>query len=557
MKGRDAVIRLFMAEGVKYVFGNPGTTEFGLLTSLKECPEISYILALQEGCALGMAHTYANASGKTGVVNLHVAPGLGNAMGALYNAFKGKMPLMITAGQQDTRFLVQEPILSHDLVAMAKPLTKWAVQIQHADDIPLILSRAFKIAQDPPKGPVFVSLPGDVMEEEVAVDLPGPNRYYRSMAPAPPGINAAAKLLVRSKHPVIICGDGIAASRAQDELVAVAELLGANVWHTMMMGAMNFPTSHDQFRGILPGEAGATRLMLGETDVVLAVGANLFEDVFYSPELHFPAHCSIIQVDDSPWQMGKNYPPAIGILADPKSALQALFKALLSKMPDDFIAEAGARREEQARQKKLENQQIEAQYQKRSGNIPIAPVKLMKDLGACLPDNAVIYNEAITAYLDLICAIPFDRPDSLFGNHGGGIGQGLPGAIGVKLAHPDKPVIAVVGDGSAMYSIQSLWTAAHYQIPVVYIILSNRSYRILKYNMNRYLTVEKAESAMPYAFMDFVEPKLDFVGLAQSMGLKARLIEHPKDIRPAIEESLALNKPCVLEIVTEGKGPGE
>ena len=557
MKGREAVVELIRREGVDIVFGNPGTTEFGFLTSLKQNADVTYILALHEGAALGMAHGYANASGKTGVVNLHVAPGLGNAMGALYNAAKGKMPLVVTAGQQDSRMLIQEPLLSHDLVAMAEPLTKWAVQIQHADDIPLIINRAFKIAQDPPRGPVFVALPGDVMEEEVHVNLPESGHYYRSMQPDPGGIERAVDILAESKTPVIICGDGVAASKARDELVKVAELLGAPVWNTMMMGALNFPTSHDQFRGILPGESGPTCRMLGDADVVMAVGANLFEDVFYNPSPPLPAGSLLIQMDDSPWEMGKNHPPHIGILADPESALKNLADALEVKLTPAFRRSAAKRREHMADQKKMEQQHVREQYLNRADQMPIAPVRLMADLKDCLPDNAVIYNEAITAYIDLIYGIPFDRPGSLFGNHGGGIGQGLPGAIGVKLAHPDRPVIALVGDGSAMYSIQSLWTAAHHRIPVIFIILSNRSYRILKYNMNRYLTQENIEAARPYAFMDFNAPTLDFVGLAQSMGLKGRCVTRPEDIKPAITEALASGNAYVLEVVTEGKGPGE
>ncbi len=557
MKGREALIKILEKQGVKYVFGNPGTTEFGLITALHGHPQIRYILALQEAVALTMAHMYANASGETGVVNLHVAPGLGNAMGSLYNAAMGRMPLVVTAGQQDSRMLIHEPLLSHDLVAMAKPLTKWAVQIQHTKDIPLIMSRAFKIAQDPPRGPVFVALPGDVLDDEAFMDIPDLGVFHRDVRPSPEAVDAAADILANAAAPGIICGDGVSAANAQEELVRLAETLGAPVWNTLMMGALNFPTSHPQFKGLLPGEAPITRQMLGNTDVILAVGARLFDAVFYAEGSPLPDHCKLIHLDDASWEIGKNIPVDVGILANPKQGLALLEQRVAEQMTRNGRQGAEKRCAEMAEQKKIVDRVFVENTEKRWNNIPIAPVRLMADLKACLPENAIIYNEAITAYIDLISSIPFERPGTLFGNHGGGIGQGLPGALGVKLAKPDHPVIALVGDGSAMYTVQSFWTAASHDIPVVYIILSNQGYRILKYNMHRYITLQNIKTETPYAFMDFQDPPLDFVGLARSMGVDGKSITRPDDIKPAILEALDRNKPYVLEVRTEGKGPGE
>ena len=228
-----------------------------------------------------------------------------------------------------------------------------------------------------------------------------------------------------------------------------------------------------------------------------------------------------------------------------------------AEMTESFRQSAATRRASMAEQKKALQSQLDEHCQKRGDSVPISPLRLMADLRDCLPANAIIYNEAVTAYLDLISMVPFERPGSLFGNHGGGIGQGLPGALGVKLARPDQPVIALVGDGSAMYTIQSLWTAAFHNIAVLYIILSNQSYRILKYNMHRYLTLQKIQTDEPYPLMDFKNPPLDFVGMARSMGLPGRCVEHPGEIREAISEALAVNGPYVLEVRTEGRGPGE
>jgi benzoylformate decarboxylase len=271
MAGRQAIMEVFRSEGVHYIFGNPGTTELGFLDILQDYSQLQYILCLHESIALGAAQMYANASGNTGVVNLHVAPGLGNALGALYNATIGKMPLVVTAGQQDSRMLVREPILAYDLVSMARPLAKWAVQLQQVEDIPVILPRAFKVAQDAPRGPVFIALPSNIIDQQASLQLPAPTTPYRRTRPEPAGLSAAAELLAHATQPVIICGDGVAASQAQAELVHIAEALGAPVWSTVLTGALGFPSTHAQFRGELPGEYSAIRRALGEISDVLGV----------------------------------------------------------------------------------------------------------------------------------------------------------------------------------------------------------------------------------------------------------------------------------------------
>lgn len=557
MAGRQAIMEMFQAEGVRYIFGNPGTTELGFIDILQDYPQIQYILSLHESVALGAAQMYANASGKTGVVNLHVAPGLGNALGALYNASIGKMPLVVTAGQQDSRMLIREPLLSHDLVAMAQPLTKWAVQVQHVGDIPVIVSRAFKVAQDPPRGPVFIALPSNVVDQQADLHLPAPSTPYRRTRPDPQGIASAAELLASASHPVIICGDGVAASQAQEELVQLAEHLGAQVWNTLLMGALNFPTAHPQFRGELTGESTTIHRALGDADVVLAVGADLFAEVFYSADSPLPDDCALIHLDNSSWEIGKNLPVTIGLLADPKLALQELSEVLVPKIADAAQQRVEQRRAAMAAQKQQEHERQERRARERWANTPIAPARLMIALRDCLPDDIVLYNEAITASTDVLRSIPLERPGSLFGNHGGGIGQGLPGALGVKLANPDRPVVALVGDGSAMYTVQSFWTATHHQIPVVYIILGNQSYRILKFNMNRYRRTSQMAPGRPYPFMDLTDPPLDFVEIAHGMGMAGKRVTHPKDIQPAVTEALTLGVPYVLEVMLEGRVPAQ
>jgi benzoylformate decarboxylase len=453
MAGRQAIMEIFRAEGVDHIFGNPGTTELGLIDILQDYPDIRYIVCLHESIALGAAQMYANASGKTGVVNLHVAPGLGNALGALYNAAIGKMPMLVTAGQQDTRMVVREPVLSYNLVAMAKPLAKWSVQLQHADEIPTIFHRAFKVAQDPPRGPVFIALPGNVIDAEADLQLATPSVSFRKTRPDAEGVQAAATLLARAQRPAIICGDGVQAAQAQAELVHMAELLGAHVWNTLITGALGFPNMHPHFRGALPAEHSAIRQTLSNTDVVLAVGVDLFDEVFYSEGPALPDGCALVQIDNSSWEIGKNMPADVGLLADPKLALQELAEVVVPHM--DAVAQRAAaqRRESMQAQKAQERVRQKQRAERGWDSVPIAPPRLFATLSEFLPENVVIYNEAITAETDLTRTVPLEQ-NRLFGNHGGGIGQGLPGAIGVKLAYPDRPIVAMVGDGSAMYTIQ-------------------------------------------------------------------------------------------------------
>jgi len=419
------------------------------------------------------------------------------------------------------------------------------------------LPRACKVAQDAPRGPVFIALPSNVIDQEADVHLPPVSTPYRRNRPDPQGLSAAADLLAQAKNPVIICGDGVAAAQAQTELVQVAELLGAQVWSTVLPGALGFPNTHPQFRGALPGEYSAIRRALGAADVVLAVGADLFDEVFYNDGLPLPEGCALIHLDNSSWEIGKNLPTTVGLLADPQLALQELSEVVVPKMNSAARHAVEARRATMLQQKQQEQARQEQRVQQHWDSSPIAAPRLMAALRDCLPDNVVIYSEAITAETDLLRTLPVEQPHTLFGNHGGGIGQGLPGALGVKLAQPHRPTVALVGDGSAMYTIQSLWTAARHHIAVLYIILNNQSYRILKFNMNRYRRTLNIPAGRPYPFMDLTNPSLGFIDIARGMGVDGRRVAHADEIVPAVQEALALEAPYVLEVMLEGRVPAQ
>src|SRR6267142_5467599 len=326
MRGKQVFMESLIAHGVEYIFGNPGTTESPILDALLDYPQLKYVVALHEGVALGAASYYAQASGKTAVVNVHVAPGLGNALGMLYNALKARAPLVVTAGQQDTRLRLRGPVLGHDLVAMAAPLTKWSVQIERGDEVAPILHRALKIAGDPPAGPVFVALPIDVMEQETDVEPFPPGALYRAPAPDPAGIRAAAELLRASRQPAIVAGDDTA--RGAAGVAALAERLGAAVWCEGIRTHQVLPSGHPNFRGALPFDTVAIRKALEGADVVLLIGGPFFEEVWYAPGSPLPPGATVIHVESAAERLAPNWPVSVGLVSDPRAALSALLAAV-------------------------------------------------------------------------------------------------------------------------------------------------------------------------------------------------------------------------------------
>jgi benzoylformate decarboxylase len=550
MRGKQVLMDSLVAHGVQYVFGNPGTTESPVLDALLDYPQLQYIVALHEGVALGAASYYAQVTGTTALVNIHVAPGLGNALGMLYNAFKARSPLVVTAGQQDTRLRLRGPVLGHDLVAMAAPLTKWSVQVERADEFALIMHRALKVASDPPAGPVFVALPIDVMEQETDVEPFPPGRLYRAPAPDPAGIQAAAELLLAGRRPAIVVGDD--AASAGSEVAALAERLGAAVWCEGIRTHQVLPSGHPSFRLGLPFDTVAIRKALEGVDTVLLVGGPFFEEVWYAPGSPLPPTAAAIQVESSPERLAQNLAVRVGLVSHPRAALAALVAAV-ERGAGPAFREAATRRNEALRT--LKAQDAEAQRTraaKRWDSSPISVPRAMAEIEAALPANAIVVDESITAGPDLLRTVQLE-PGDFVGARGGGIGQALPGALGVKLAQPGRPVVAVSGDGSAMYSIQALWTAAHHDLGVVFVILNNREYRILKHNMDTYRQRFGAKPDRGYPNMDLVSPDLGFVDLARGMGVGAARVTAPGELRPALEKALAAGRPYLLDVVIEGR----
>lgn len=547
LRGRDALIQMLVAEGVEYVFGNPGTTELPLMDALQDYPQVKYILALQEATATFMADGYARASGRPAFVNLHIAAGLANGISALYDAYRGGTPLVVTAGQSDTRLLIQEPVLSGNLVEMCRQYSKWSFEVLHPQDIPTAIRRAFKVARTPPTGPVFLSLPWDTLDREAEVEIvPSHNEYFR-IRPDKRAVEQAAEMLARAQRPLMFVGDRVAQSGGVAEAVRVAELLGARV-HALSFSEVNFPTSHPQFMGSVNLNSTHARELADQHDVILAVGSPVFAQFLYTEPLLISKH-RLIHLDSNHWDIEKVYPTTVGIWADVREGLSHLAEALQQEM--NGAAQEAARlrarslaQEKQARKEAFLQRAREVWHQK-----PIAVERLALELKAVWPHNAILADESVTTRGALMNALDFDEPGSIFGIRGGGLGWGMPGSLGVKLAKPDRPVIAVVGDGAAMYTIQALYTAVRYNIPVTYVICNNRSYRILKQFMSGYyypLLGQKRQSQFIGMQLD-----LDLRKQAEAYGAAGFRVEDPQDLRPTLEKALSLDRPAVVDVVID------
>ncbi len=548
MRGREVFMESLRAHGVERMFGNPGTTESPLIDHLPDYPDIDYIVALHEGIAVGAANFYAQASGKTGVVSLHVAPGLGNGIGMMFSALKTGSPLVVTAGQQDTRSLLRAPILSHDLAAIAAPVTKWSTQVERADDMADIMRRAFKIANDPPYGPVFVALPINVMEQETENLAANSGSLYRAPRPNAEALAEAAAMLSRAQSPVIVAGDDIARAGAGDALLTLAEKLGAPIWAEGLRAQAVTPSRHPLMRGGLPLEHAAIASALGAADCVLLLGGPFFEEVWFTPGSPFPAGAQVIQVEEAAAQLAKNNTLSLGMVAGMKSALEELAAAV---KPDTSAAKARAGA--LASQKEQEREAQQSRVKRAAARRPMAMSVMMDTLASAVPDDTIFAEEAITANLDFARSVNIAGTGHYFSGRGGGIGQGLAGAIGVAVGNPGKRTVCVSGDGSAMYSIQALWTAAHHKLPITFVILCNREYRVLKHNIDVYRGKFGVESNRGYTHMDLEGPDLGFLDIAKGMGLTAEQVTEPDALADALKRAHAAEGPVLIQVMIEGK----
>ncbi|HMA07318.1 MAG TPA: thiamine pyrophosphate-binding protein, partial [Ramlibacter sp.] len=318
MTGRAAFLQLLIDEGVTHLFGNPGTTELAIMEAVPRFPQLGYVLGLQEAAVLAMADGFARASGRLAAVNLHCAPGLGNAMGSLYSAKFSGSPLIVTAGQYEIGYGLQEPLLYEPLVPIAQPLVKWAVEVARLEDLPRILRRAAKIATTPPMGPVFISLPGNILDDEAPIDFGSPTRVDAATRPSDEMLDRIATRLLAAQRPVLIAGRELAQRDVLEEAGELATLLGAAVYQEPVPYNARFPPRHPACMGDLTRNQKKVRETLEPYDLLLCLGADLLRMSPFSPVEPLPDGMPVIHVSERDWELGKNYPTEMAIRADVK-----------------------------------------------------------------------------------------------------------------------------------------------------------------------------------------------------------------------------------------------
>jgi benzoylformate decarboxylase len=549
--GRSAFLALLKDEGITHLFGNPGTTELPIMHALKEHPDLTYVMAMQESLVVAIADGFSRASGRLVACNVHVAPGLGNAMGSLFNAGFTGTPMILTAGQQEQGHGLTEPVLYGPLVQMAEPLVKWAVEVTRLEDLPRIVRRAAKIATTPPTGPVFISLPGDILNAEAGIELGRSTRVDTRVKPSDEALQALAQRILKAQNPVIITGDEVVKSDALHEAALLAEILGCPAYQSSTPYGASFLSESPCFMGALSRLQPQVREVLSPYDLMIVLGADPLRMSVYSEVDPKPDNLPIVQIGLVDWDLAKNYGAEIALKADVKETLRALVPALQSAGGAALSQRAQAGIESLASINwTARRARLLTEISKHGDLAPIDPDWLSLQVVEAMPANAILVDEGLTSARQMT-ALRAHR--DRYGYHAlasGGIGWGLPASVGVSMANPHRPVVCYSGDGSAMYSIQSLWTAAHHKLPLTFVIANNGGYRIIK---QRLLAFHGDDH---FVGMDFVDPAVQFAELARSLGLEAIRITEANELKPALQWAFSRPGPKLIEVMVEGSVTG-
>ncbi len=511
---REATFELFRAHGMTMMFGNPGSTELPMLADFP--PDFTYVLGLQELVVVGMADGYSQASGGPTHVNLHTAPGVGNAVGGIFNAQANKSPLVITAGQQVRAQITMEANLTNrDATLGPQPYVKWSHEPPRPQDVPGAIARAIHHATLPPRGPAFVSIPMDDWSEEADEDR------VRSAAaravggravPEPGALAEIAQRLQAAGNPVLIAGPDIDASGGWDHAVALAERQRLPVWASPATGGgrLGFPENHPSFVGILPPAIGAVSETLKEHDLVLVVGSSVFPYYPYLPGALLADGTSLIAITSDPSEAARA-PMGDAILGDVALALEQL------------VALAG--------ESERPVPPSRSEPGEPPGAEPMSGSEAMAALADAWPEDGIVVVETPSSTVALRNRLRLGRPGSYYFCASGGLGYGISAAVGVQLAQPQRPVVCVLGEGSAQYGITALWTAVAYKVPVTFLVLRNEEYMILKW----FATLEQAAGAPGLEL-----PGLDVAALARAYGMQAREVQGREELNAALREDIAV-----------------
>ena len=550
--GAEYLVGALEEYGVEHVFGNPGTTELPTVQAVGDS-SIEYVLALHEDVATGMAAGYATARryhshhddsvNPLGVTNLHVAPGLAHGVGNVIGAAFSGAPVLVTAGNYDTDFQHEEPILHGDLEALVDQYTKWSASIPSVEALPAMLRRAVRQALTPPTGPVFLELPIDVMTDETDADVQRLGPIPDAGRGDPDAVAAAAKLVAAADEPVMVIGDEVARSGADAVRAAVefAEAAGVRVHGEFITAESNFPTDHELWGGPVPGaEAGFIETVDGDTVVFVGCGStttSLAHDEELLPD------ATIVQIGPNGWELGKNWPADASVLGDPEHVFRELTELVSGEL-------SGSERD--ARLDRVRERVAEFRETRRPpAPDPDDPRASKGQLGEAMAEaasDALIVNEGVTSGRAVQYNVPLG-PEQWIGNKSGGLGYGLPAAIGAAIAERERPdprdVVAFIGDGSYFYYPQAIYSAVRHDVGLTTVVADNRNYRILKDNTIRVLGGEERDH--DFTAMDF-EPPMDVPANAGSYGAKGQLVDDPEAIADAITDARRRDGPTVLDV---------
>tara|TARA_Y100000768_G_scaffold388593_1_gene385427 strand:+ start:1957 stop:3594 length:1638 start_codon:yes stop_codon:yes gene_type:complete len=541
MTGKKALMECIKAEGITNVYGNPGTSEGPIMEEIVRHKELRYLLTLQEGVATGMAEADARVNNKASFLSLHIDSGLVNGFSLMNDAYTTGTPMVVTSATYDVRNL-----RNRDLVELAKPFTKWSTQVVLPDQVPAVMRKAFTEANTHPKGPVFVAFSSNALDGEADMEI------HSSSIPVYGGlddnsINEISKSIEKSSYPVLIVGDRVAEDNALDEAVQIAEKLGMMVF--IEGSNIPFPTNHPQMVGFHSIRSEQQRSLLNDSDLIISAGADLFSDWFYEGDILISDKTDLIHLDSKPNTQGNRQPTKITGLGD----LKVILNQLLKSIDYSKIENIDKRVEEISKIKNKNDQASKEAAEKNWNNDLMSPDRAMFELSKSIPKDALIVNDAISHRGALMEHIKFERSDQMVSGRGGSIGWGVGATLGAQCASPEKKVVGIIGDGSAMMTVQGYWTAANDKIPCVFIILNNQSYRILKVNIDYYRKKirEEIETSGDYPYMDF-PMVLNHTEIAKSMGLEAVRITDPNEINAEITKAINSKSPRLIELMIDG-----
>lgn len=552
MIGAEVILNMLKEEGVEYIFGCPGSTETPIIHAMVQTPKFQYVLAAHESVCVGMADGYARSSGKLGVVMAHTTPGTVNLIGNLDNAYKAGTPILVIVGQQDSRLEYRDSWLDLDLEPMVRQVTKSYWKVNRLLDLPLILNRAIKEAKTMPMGPVFVVIPQDLQAQPAEVDIPPAEcrRLAMSIRPDSESLTQAVKLILEAKNPVILAGHEVADADGTAELMKLAETIAAPVF-TAYEPRMIFPNTHPLYFSWLPPYADAYRQIAATADVLLALGSDVFKLMEY-PETPFLAPTTkLIHIDLNPQGLAKSYPAELALVGNLKATLGEMVSEIEQRLSPEQKEGLAQKAKGLAGFRSQLKSADEARYGEVWDAMPIRGWRVWNDIAATLPPDTAVINESImlSTYAPKTIKLSLS---SIYYNCSGYLGWGIPTALGVSLATGRKPVIAVVGDGCAMFGVQALWTAARYDLPVVMVVLNNQGYAAIRNFVTLYGVLK--EQMVDTSAVDLGDSHLDKI--AEGFGISARRVEKPEDIRPSLEWGFKLRKPVLIEVMVDPADPG-